>query len=75
MGVLISASPNVPYVRQIAVPSDGRHSDSNRRVEPPGHLSLGPLAPGAYLIELHGAGGRRTERIRIVDRDVNATLR
>ncbi|HJZ72927.1 MAG TPA: carboxypeptidase-like regulatory domain-containing protein [Vicinamibacterales bacterium] len=50
-------------------------SESDRRVDPPGRLSLGPLAPGAYVIELHGAGGRRTERIRIVDRDVYATLR
>jgi len=50
-------------------------SESDRRVEPPGRLSLGPLAAGAYVIELHGAGGRRTERIRIVDRDVYATFR
>jgi|SRR5439155_21430705 len=50
-------------------------SESDRRFEPPGRLSLGPLAPGAYVIELHGAGGRRTERIRIVDRDVYATFR
>jgi hypothetical protein len=49
-------------------------SESDRRFEPPGRLSLGPLAPGAYVIELHGAGGR-TERIRIVDRDVSATFR
>ena len=50
-------------------------SDSDRRLEPPGRLSLGPLASGAYVIELHGAGGRRQQRIRIVDRDVYATFR
>jgi hypothetical protein len=50
-------------------------SESDRRFEPPGRLSLGPLAPGAYVIELHDAGGRRTEPVRIVDRDVYATFR
>jgi hypothetical protein len=50
-------------------------SASDRRVEPPGRLSLGPLAPGAYVIELHGERGRRQEHIRIVDRDVYATFR
>ena len=50
-------------------------SESDRRVESTGRLSLGPLAPGAYVIELHGAGGRRSERIRIIDRDVYATFR
>jgi hypothetical protein len=50
-------------------------SESDRCVESTGRLSLGPLAPGAYAIELHGAGGRRTERIRIIDRDVYATFR
>jgi hypothetical protein len=50
-------------------------SESDRRFEPPRRLSLGPLGAGAYVIELHGAGGRRTERIRIVDRDVYATFR
>ena len=48
---------------------------SDRRVEPGVRISLGPLAPGAYVIELEGAAERRQERIRIVDRDVNATLR
>jgi hypothetical protein len=49
--------------------------ESDRRVEPPARLSLGPLAPGTYVVELQGAGGRRQERIRIVDRDVYATVR
>jgi hypothetical protein len=48
---------------------------SDRGFEPPGRLSLGPLAPGAYVIELYGAAGRREERIRIVNRDVYATFR
>jgi hypothetical protein len=50
-------------------------SESDRRLEPPGRLSLGPLVSGAYAIELRGADGRRKERIRIVDRDVYATFR
>jgi hypothetical protein len=49
--------------------------ESDRRVEPHGRLSLGPLAPGTYVIELQGAGGRRQERIRIVDRDIYARVR
>jgi len=50
-------------------------SESDRRLEPPGRLSLGPLASGAYVIELDGAGGRRQEPVRIVDRDVYAAFR
>jgi hypothetical protein len=50
-------------------------SASDRGVEPPGRLSLGPLAPGAYVIELYGAGRRRQERIRIVSDDVYTTFR
>jgi hypothetical protein len=46
---------------------------SDRGVEPPGRLSLGPLPPGEYVIELYGSGGRRQERVRIIDRDVTAT--
>jgi len=49
--------------------------ESDRRIEPPGRLSVGPLAPGAYVLELLGPDGRRTERIRIVDRDVVTTVR
>jgi hypothetical protein len=50
-------------------------SASDRGTEPPGRLSLGPLPPGDYLIELRGARDQRQERIRIVDRDVVATFR
>jgi carboxypeptidase family protein len=49
--------------------------ESDRGLEPPGRLSVGPLASGAYAIELDGAGGRRQERIRVVDRDVYVTFR
>jgi len=49
--------------------------ESDRGLEPPGRLSIGPLASGMYVIELGSAGGRRQERIRIVDRDVYATFR
>jgi hypothetical protein len=48
---------------------------SDRGIEPPGRVSLGPLPPGDYVIELHGAREDRQERIRIVDRDVVATFR
>jgi len=48
---------------------------SDRGFVPPAGLSLGPLAPGEYAIELYGAAGRRQERVRIVDRDVSVTLR
>jgi hypothetical protein len=49
--------------------------ESDRRVEPPGRVSLGSLAPGTYVIELQGADGRRQERISVVDRDVHAIVR
>src|SRR5262249_15746435 len=66
----------VRVMNDVNVSMDGfLDTGSDRRIEPPGRLSLGPLAPGAYVIELSGAGGRRTERIRIADRDVNAVIR
>jgi hypothetical protein len=48
---------------------------SDRGIEPPARLSLGPLPPGAYVVELRGPREHRQERVRIVDRDVHATLR
>jgi hypothetical protein len=48
---------------------------SDRGIEPPGRLSLGPLPPGDYLIELRGAREQRQEWIKIVDRNVVATFR
>jgi Carboxypeptidase regulatory-like domain len=48
---------------------------SDRSIEPPARISLGPLAPGNYVVELHGPREQRQERIRVVDRDVHATFR
>jgi hypothetical protein len=48
---------------------------SDRGIEPSGRLSLGPLPPGDYMIELRGAREQRQEWIKIVDRDVYATFR
>jgi len=48
---------------------------SDRGIGPPGRLSLGPLPPGDFVIELHGAREQRQQRIRIVDRGVVATFR
>ena len=48
---------------------------SDRGIEPPGRLSLGPLPPGDYVIELRGAGEQRQEKFRIEDRDVVVTFR
>jgi hypothetical protein len=48
---------------------------SNRGIEQPGRLSLGPLPPGDYVIELHGAGEQRQEKIRLGERDVDVTFR
>jgi hypothetical protein len=48
---------------------------SDRTVLPGDRLSLGPLAPGTYTIELHGTGGRRQLRVLLVDRDVSVTIR
>ncbi len=49
-------------------------SASDRSIKSPGRLTLGPLTPGLYTIELSGAQERRT-RIEIVDRDVAVTIR
>ena len=48
---------------------------SDRGIEPPGRLSLGPLPPGDYVIELRGAGEQRQEKIRLEERDVDVTFR
>ena len=48
---------------------------SERKVGPSGQASLGPFAPGAYVIELHGVVGRRQARVQIVDRDVSVAVR
>jgi hypothetical protein len=48
---------------------------SERVFEGPGRISIGPLAPGTYLIELHDGRTPRQERVQIVDRDVSAIFR
>jgi len=48
---------------------------SDRAFEPPNALSLGHLAPGAYVVELYGARGRRQEPVRIVNEDVLVTFK
>jgi hypothetical protein len=48
---------------------------SDRGIEPPGRLSLGPLPPGDYVIELRSAREQRQAWIKIVDRDVVAIFR
>jgi hypothetical protein len=50
-------------------------AESDWRVELRGRVSLGPLAPEGYLIELQGTDKRRQARIRIVDRDGYAIVR
>jgi hypothetical protein len=48
---------------------------SDRGIERAGRLSLGPLPPGDYVIELRGAGEQRQEKIRLGERDVDVTFR
>jgi hypothetical protein len=48
---------------------------SDRGIEPPGRLSLGPLPPGDYVIELRSAREQRQEKIRLEGRDVVVTVR
>lgn len=50
-------------------------SASDRSIEPPGRMSLGPLAPGTYAVELHGPREHWQQQVGIVDRDVYATFR
>jgi carboxypeptidase family protein len=79
VSVEISATTGPQLVR--VLDAAGRTMDamldsvSDRGIEPPDRLSLGPLPPGDYVIELRGAREQRQERIRIVDRDVVATVR
>lgn len=53
----------------------GFDAASARRIESPGRLSLGPLAPGTYVVELQNGRERRQSPIAIVDRDVIVTIR
>ena len=46
---------------------------SDRSIDPPGAVTLGPLPPGEYTVEIQGTGRHRLT-IRLVDRDVALTL-
>ena len=48
---------------------------SDRGIEPPGRLSLGPLPPGDYVIELRGAREQWHETIRLGERDAVVTFK
>jgi Carboxypeptidase regulatory-like domain len=50
-------------------------ADSERSFEGGGPISIGPLAPGAYVIELRDSRGVRQERVQIVDRNLSASFR
>jgi Carboxypeptidase regulatory-like domain len=50
-------------------------SGSDRAVASRGRVSLGPLPPGVYVIELNGAGDHFEQRVRVVDRNVDVTFR
>ena len=73
----LAAGPQLVRVRDevSGATIDLLDGDSDRRVEPHGRLSLGPLEPGAYVIELEGANGRSRAAVRIVDRDASVTFR
>jgi hypothetical protein len=47
---------------------------SDRTVEPRGRISLGPLAPGNYVVELLGPREHWQQRVGLVDRDVHLTF-
>jgi hypothetical protein len=48
---------------------------SDRSIEVPGRVSLGPLPPGLYTIELRGTHGQRQEPFRVEGRDVSVAFR
>jgi hypothetical protein len=47
---------------------------SNRGAEPGARLSLGPLPPGSYVLELQGPREHLQQPFRIIDRDVRLIL-
>lgn len=80
--VITSVESEVPGQRFLRVLNEtGASMDnvldarSERSFEGPGGISLGPLAPGTYVIELRDGRGSRQERVQIVDRDVSALFR
>jgi hypothetical protein len=50
-------------------------SESDRRFEAPGGLSLGPLAPRVYVFQLQAAAERPQRAVRIADHDVFVTIK
>ena len=48
---------------------------SDRGIQPPGRVSLGPLPPGDYVVELRSAQEKRQETIRLAGRDVVVTFK
>lgn len=48
---------------------------SDRGIEPPGRLSIGPLPPGDYVVDLRSAREKRQETIRLAGRDGVVTFR
>lgn len=80
--VIASMKSDVPGPRVVRVFNDAGESmdhvldaDSERRFEAPGRISIGPLAPGTYVIELDDGRAPRQERVQIVDRQVSVIFR
>ena len=48
---------------------------SDRSIDAPGSVSLGPLPGGRYTIELRGPHGQRRQQLRVESRDVSVTFR
>jgi hypothetical protein len=48
--------------------------NSDRTVQAPGRVSLGPLPPGNYTLEFHAAGQSRRQVVRLVDADAHVTV-
>jgi hypothetical protein len=48
---------------------------SERTIHPGRRVSLGPLPPGSYIVELRGGSAERTLRVTIGDGDVSVTFR
>jgi len=80
--VIASVESGAPGPRFVRVFDDTGESmdnvldaNSERSFGAPGGISIGPLAPGTYVIELHDGRVARQERVQIVDRDVSAIFR
>jgi hypothetical protein len=80
--VIASLESNVAGPRFVRVFNDTGESmesvldaDSERVFEGSGRISIGPLVPGTYVIELNDGRVPRQERVEIVDRDVSVVFR